>query len=115
MATVADVRRCARPLPRVEEYVLRDHLKYRVGRLVFLSVSPDETLLGFGYPREERAALVASDPDRFLMPARSDQRYNWASARLALLDPDELHELVLAAWRMVVPKRLAAEFLGLPR
>ncbi len=87
-------------------------MKFRVGRLVFLSLSRDETLLGFAYPKEERAALVASDPDRFLMPLPSDERYNWVRARLTALDVDELRELVVDAWAMCVPKRVAAEFLS---
>jgi len=91
-------------------------VKFRVGRIVFLSISPDEALLGFGFPKEERAALVASEPDKFLMPVRSDERYNWVRARLAMLDEAELAELVLDAWRMCVPKRVAeAHLRGDPR
>ncbi len=107
MATAQDVRRLALALPRAYEALVRDHVKFRVGRLVFLSISPDEELLGFGFPKEERAALVASEPGKFLMPLRSDERYNWARARLAMLGEAELAELVLDAWRMCVPKRVA--------
>jgi hypothetical protein len=110
MVTAEDVRRLAMALPRVTEGLVRDTVKFRVGRLVFLAISPDEQRLGFGCPKEERAALVASDPEKFMMPLRSDERYNWMRARLAALDPDELHELVLDSWRMVVPKRVAAAY-----
>jgi hypothetical protein len=71
--------------------------------------------MGFAFPREEREALVASEPDKFLMPRQSDMRYQWVEARLAALDRDELREIVLDAWRMVVPKRVAADHLGGPR
>jgi hypothetical protein len=110
--TAEDVRQIAAPLPRSEEAVVRDYLKFRVRGLVYLSVSPDETLMGFAYPKEERADLVASDPDKFLMPVDSDLRFNWVRARMAALDVDELTELVLDAWRMVVPKKVAIEHLG---
>ena len=111
MATAQDVRRLALALPRAYEALVRDYVKFRVGRIVFLSISPDEELLGFGFPKEERAALVASEPDKFLMPVRSDERYNWVRARLAKLDEAELAELVVDAWRMCVPKRVAEAYL----
>jgi hypothetical protein len=112
VATLDDVRRIAISLPRTTEHLIRDHVKFRVGRLVYASVSPDEERLGFGYPKEERAALVASEPGKFMMPLRSDERYNWVRARLGVLDAGELRELLVDAWCMVVPKRVAAEYLA---
>jgi hypothetical protein len=38
-------------------------------------------------------------------------RYNWVHVRLDTLDEKEAHEIVLDAWQMVVPKRVAAEHL----
>ena len=110
--TIDDVRRLATTLPRTQEALVRDRVKFRVGRIVYLAFSRDETLMGFAYPKEEREALVVSEPDKFLMPRRSDLRYNWAVVRLAAIDQEEMRELVLDAWRMVVPKRVAAEHLG---
>jgi hypothetical protein len=110
VVTVEDVRAIARALPRSEEAYVRDRLKYRVRRIVYLAMSRDETVLGFAYPREERAALVASDPWKFLPPERADERYQWVQARLAALDLDELRELVVDAWRMVVPKSVAEDY-----
>jgi hypothetical protein len=107
-----DVRRIALQLPRAYEAIVRDYVKFRVGRIVFASVSPDETLLGFGYPREQREALVAGNPGTFLMPVTSDLRYQWVRLRLAEIDPVELEELLVDAWRMCVPKKVAAEYLG---
>src|SRR5512133_1292000 len=68
MATVDDIRAVARDLPRSYERVVGDRLKFKVGQYVYASLSRDETLLGFAFPREERAALVAGDPERFLLP-----------------------------------------------
>jgi hypothetical protein len=112
MATVDDVRRIAMSLPRTTEHLIRDTIKFRVGRLVYAAVSPDEERIGFGFPREERAALVASDPDRFMMPRPGDERYHWVRARLAAVDPDELRELLIDAWCMVMPKTIAARYLA---
>jgi hypothetical protein len=113
MVTVEEVRRLALSLPRTEEALVRDRVKFRVRSLVYVSFSRDETLMGFAFPKLEREALVACEPRKFLMPEPSDLRFNWIRARMAALEPDEMHELVIDAWRMVVPKRVAAEHLGL--
>ncbi|MFL6217326.1 MAG: MmcQ/YjbR family DNA-binding protein [Actinomycetes bacterium] len=105
MVTAEDVRRVAGSLPRAEEHLIRDHVKFRVGRLVFVSIAPDERSMGFGFPKEERAALVASEPHKFHMPVASDERYNWVRVWLDAIDQQEMEELVVEAWRMVVPKR----------
>jgi|SRR5919106_6461326 hypothetical protein len=110
MITVDDVREVTADLPRSYEVLVRDRVKFRVGRLVYLAFSRDETLMGFAFPKEERAALVASDPAKFVMPVRADLRYNWVVVRLAEIDLTELREIVLDAWRMVVPKRVAAAY-----
>lgn len=117
MADGSDVRLIALSLPRTSEHLIRDYTKYRIGRIVYASVSPDETLLGFGFPKEERAGLVASEPDKFMMPVPSDERYQWVRARLAAVEVDELRELLIDAWRMCVPKKVAAAYLEslLPR
>jgi hypothetical protein len=85
-------------------------LKFRVKQLVYVGFSLDETVMGFAFPREERAALVASDPHRFQTPSASDMRFNWVHADLAALDPTEARELVVDAWRMVVPKKLSRAY-----
>ena len=112
MVTVDDVRSIVADLPRSYEVLVRDRVKFRVGRIVYLAFSRDETLMGFAFPKEEREALVASEPEKFLMPERGDLRYQWCVARLEALDLEELREIVLDAWRMVVPKRVAAAHLG---
>ncbi len=108
--TLADVRPLARSLPRSYEVLVRDRVKFRVGRIVYLAFSPDETVMGFAFPREERVALVAAEPHKFLMPAPSDERFNWVRVRLAALDRAEMTEIVVDAWRMVVPKSVAARY-----
>ncbi len=110
MVTIEDVRSLAMRLPRTTEALVRDRVKFRVGRIVYVSFSRDETLMGFASPKEEREALVRSEPEKFMMPSRSDLRYNWVLVRLAAIDASEMRELVLDAWRMVVPKRVAAAY-----
>lgn len=112
MITVDDVRRVVAPLPRAYEVLVRDRIKFRVGSLVFVSFSRDESLMGFGFPKEEREALVASRPDCFQMPSAGDLRYQWVVARTDAIDHVEMEELVIDAWCMVVPKGVAREHLG---
>jgi hypothetical protein len=111
-ATLEAVRELALTLPRSYEAVVRGRVKFRVGRIVYVAFSRDEELMGFGFPKEEREGLIASDPQKFLMPKLPDQRYNWVVVRLDAIDQVEMRELVLDAWRMVVPKRVAAEHVG---
>jgi hypothetical protein len=108
MITVDDVRGITSTLPRSYEVVVRDQIKFRVGQLVFAAFSRDETILGVGFPKEERAAMVAAQPDKFMLPRQSDMRYNWIHVRLDAIDLEELRELVIDGWRMCVPKSVAA-------
>ena len=41
MASLEDVRAIAMSLPRTTEHLIRDHVKFRVGRIVYASVSPE--------------------------------------------------------------------------
>jgi hypothetical protein len=110
VVTVEDVRSLAMSLPRTTEALVRDRVKFRVGRIVFIAFSRDETVMGFAFPKEEREALVRSEPGTFMMPRASDLRYHWVEVRLEALDIHEMRELVLDAWRMVVPKSVAAAY-----
>jgi hypothetical protein len=114
VVTIEEVRAFASQLPRAYEALVRDRVKFRVGRIVFLAFSRDEQVMGFGFPKEERAALVASEPGKFSMPGQSDLRYHWVHVRLAAIDQPEMEELVLDAWRMCVPKKVAAGYLAGP-
>jgi hypothetical protein len=111
VVTVDDVRRVCRELPRSSEHVIHDRVKFRVGQIVYVAFSRDETVMGFAFPREERSALVAAEPRVFHLPGPSDMRFNWVQAWPAELDEERMTELVLDAWRMVVPKKVWAAHL----
>jgi hypothetical protein len=110
--TIDDARAIVTALPRSYEALVRDEVRFRVGRIVYAAFYCDETIMGFAFPRDEREALVASEPDKFLMSRSSDMRHRWVCVRLDAIDVDELQELLVDAWRMCVPKRLAAAFDG---
>ena len=106
MITVDDVRAFAKDLPRSYEVLVHDRIKFRVGQIVYVSFSRDETVMGFGFPKEERRMLVETWPDKFMLPRESDMRFNWVLVRMDAIDVEEMRELVLDAWRMVVPKKV---------
>jgi hypothetical protein len=104
--TLDDVRAFARGLPRPPVGGAHGRVKFRIGRIVYLDFSHDETVMGFAFHKEWREVLIGSDPEKFLMPRASDLRYNWACVRLDAIDRAEMEELVLDAWAFVVPQKL---------
>jgi hypothetical protein len=110
MTTIDAVREYALTLPRSYEALVRGRVKFRVGRIVYLAFSRDQAIMGFAFPKDYRQALVDSEPHKFLMPPVADQRYHWVEVRLAAIDDAEMRDLVLDAWAMVVPKRVAAPY-----
>ena len=108
--TVDEVRALAVTLPRSSEVFVRGRLKFRVGRIVYLSFSRDGETMGFGFPKEWRDALIEAEPDKFSLPGESDLRFHWVHVRLAAIDPDEMRDLVEGGWAMVVPKSVAAAY-----
>ena len=110
MAVIEDVRPLGAELERSYQVYVRGRLKFRVKQIVYVAFSLDQTLMGFAFPKEEREALVLSEPYKFQMPAASDMRFHWVQADLAALDPAEARELVVDAWRMVVPKKLSVAY-----
>lgn len=110
MATIEDVRALGTELERSYEVYVRGDLRFRVGQIVYVAFYRAETVMGFAFPKEERAALVSSEPNKFNLPTDSEMRFNWVHANLPALDPTEARELVVEAWRMVVPKKLARAY-----
>lgn len=110
MVTIDEVRELALGLPRTTEGLVHGRVKFRVGRIVYLDFWDGDTVMGFAFPKEWRETLIESEPEKFVMPRRSDLRYNWACVRLAAIDAEEMRALVLDAWAMVVPARVSAEY-----
>ena len=110
MATLDDVLPLGTELERSYPVHVHGRLKFRVGQIVYVAFSRDERVMGFAFPKEERAALVASDPHTFHLPPPSDLRFNWVLADLAALEPTEARELVVDAWRMAVPQKVSRAY-----
>jgi len=115
VVTVDQIRAFAETLPRSSEGLVRGRMKFRIGRIVYLSISRDGSTMGFAFPKDWRDALVASDPEKFSLPSQSDLRYHWVHVRLAAIDAEEMRELVEDAWAFTVPKRVAEEYAAARR
>jgi phosphoribosylglycinamide formyltransferase-1 len=65
--------------------------------------------VAFKAAQGENRELIASDPDRFYLPAYVGLK-GWVALRLDTgeVDWDEVAELALDSYRLVAPKRLAA-------
>ena len=70
-----DVRLLALSLPRTTEALVRGCVKFRVGRIVYLAVSRDETELGFAFPKEEREWLVGTEPET----GEAERGFGWSN------------------------------------
>ncbi len=104
----------AASLPRSTEAIVRDRRKFRIGRIVWLAFSRDESIMGFAFPKDQRDALIASAPAVFFLPRPSELRYNWVESRLEefqQFDRNLALELVVDAWTMCVPRRISTAFL----
>ncbi|MDP9232810.1 MAG: MmcQ/YjbR family DNA-binding protein [Actinomycetota bacterium] len=110
MVTIEEVRAFALTLPRTSEGVVRGRVKFRIGRIVYLSLSRDASTMGFAFPKELRVALVESEPEKFSLPSESDMRYHWAHVRLDAIDADEMRELVEDACAFCVPESVAEDY-----
>jgi hypothetical protein len=112
VVTADEVRAFAITLPRSSEAFVRGRVKFRIGRIVYLSLSRDGSTMGFAFSKEWRNALIDSEPEKFSLPSQSDLRYHWVHVRLAAIDAHEMRELVEDAWAFCVPKRVAEEYAG---
>jgi len=110
MVTMDEVRAFASTLPRSYEAVVRGRVKFRIGRIVYLSLSRDGATMGFAFPKEWRSALVESEPEKFSLPGESDMRYHWVHVCLDVIDEEEMRALVEDAWAFCVPKSVAEEY-----
>jgi hypothetical protein len=110
MVTPDDVRRVALSLPETEERLTWDIPTFRVRNKIFVSMSQDESSMGFKFPREERTEMIAAEPSKFFVIDGHDDTFNWLRVRLSSIDEDELREIIVDAWRQTAPKRLAASY-----
>jgi hypothetical protein len=108
--TIDEIRAVASALPRTNEGLVRGQVKFRIGRIVWLAISRDGSTMGFAFPKDWRNALVEAEPEKFSLPSQGDMRYHWVHVSLAVIDEDEMRDLVEDAWAFCAPKSVADEY-----
>ncbi|MEW1615601.1 MULTISPECIES: MmcQ/YjbR family DNA-binding protein [unclassified Streptomyces] len=107
--TAADVRSAALSLPDTTEKLAWGQPTFRVAGKIFASLGDDDTAMGVKCPMQDRAELIAAEPDKFFLKEGHDDKYAWMRVRLAALeDAAELAAVLADAWRQVAPRRLLA-------
>ena len=113
MVSADELRQVTRSLPEAEERETWGHPTFRVRDKMFATMSDDGRQATVKATKEEQAALVAAAPETFGIPAYVG-RHGWVSIQLATVDPTELRELVVEAWRQTAPKRLVTAYDAAP-
>ena len=124
MPTWDDVARLALALPETDEHLSRGSRHWRVRKKLFVwerplrrsdlealgKAAPDGPILGARVEHEgAKAALIADAPGVFFTTPHFDG-YPAILARLERLSAEALEELVVEAWLIRAPKRLAEAF-----
>lgn len=108
--TFDDVRAIMLALPRVEEGTSYDTPAFRVGKRLIARLHQDGESLVVKVDPQEREALLETQPDTFFITVHYLGEPQWVLARLAVVDPGELRELLTEAWRRLAPQRIVAAY-----
>jgi hypothetical protein len=128
VATWDDVARIALDLPETSEKLSHGQRAWRVKDKLFVwerplrkgdlealgAAAPDGPILGARVEHEvAKQALLADDSGVYFTTPHFDG-YPAILVRLDQIAPEELQELIVEAWLVRAPKRLAKEFLDAP-
>jgi hypothetical protein len=108
--TLDEVAAVALGLPETAEVLAWEGERtWRVRDKIFVMGAPGHPHITVKTSKEEQAELTAADPDTFAF-APYVGRFGWTQVRLSSVDPGELAELIVEAWRRTAPKKLVAEY-----
>lgn len=113
MVSEDEAREMALRLPEATAGAHFENADLRVRNKIFASFpGPGVAVLRLAVT--EQAELVALDPRAFEAPDNHWGRQGWTRVVLDRVDPRQLEELLIEAWRLRAPKRLVAEFDAQP-
>jgi hypothetical protein len=104
---VPDFRALALALPEAAEKEAWGRPTFRVRNKMFAIAATDLSTASVKSTLDEQRALTQMDPGTFSIPPYVG-KHGWIGIVIDRVDPGELHELVIEAWRMTAPKRLVA-------
>ena len=107
--TGPQLRELALGLPGAQERETWGHPTFRVRDKIFVILGDDGSTARLKATPADQAELVAADPETFGVASHVG-RYGWVTVRLDRVDPDEMRELVVEAWRRTAPARAVAAF-----
>jgi len=109
--TYEQVKEWALALPGAAEVFVEEwgHPTLRVNNKMFAAGSPESPTMSVKASTEDQAELIASDPDTYSI-APYTGRYGWVQVQLSQVDPAEMRELIIEAWRLTAPKRLLTTY-----
>lgn len=100
------VRELALELPETEETTSYGTPAFKVRKKLFARLREEGDILVVKVERDERAALIESEPDVYFFTPHYEN-YGFVLVRLDAVERDELREIMTEAWRLAAPKRLA--------
>jgi hypothetical protein len=111
-SAIERIRAICLDLPEVVEKPFGGHTApaFRIRDKLFVFTSEDGSFLTIKAPKGAQEALVASDPERFFVPAYVGPK-GWVGVRLDVgspLDWDEVREMIMESYCLIAPKRLAS-------
>ena len=112
MATFDDVRRISMALPEAEEILTWEtDVTFRVRSKIFAIGGDGADHVSIKATPATQSDLVDQAPETF-HPSTYVGRFGSVTADLTRIDRDVLRTLLVDAWRLTAPKRLAATYRG---
>ena len=108
MSTWATVKKLGKKLPEVEESTWFNTPSLKVRKKSFVRLREKDVIVVL-VDQDEKEALLRAEPEVFFTTPHYDG-YPAMLVRLSTIEPDELREVLIEAWRRVAPKRLIKEF-----
>ncbi|MFI6443687.1 MmcQ/YjbR family DNA-binding protein [Kitasatospora sp. NPDC050543] len=110
MVTFDEFKDMGLALPQTTEQITWEvEVTLRIGKKIFAMGAPESERVTVKASKEDQTELLAAEPEVFSV-APFVGRFGWVSVRLAKVDPEELRDLLVEAWRLTAPKRLVREF-----
>jgi hypothetical protein len=103
------VRKLALGMPEAEERETWGTATFRVRNKIFVMFGEGGKEAWVKSTHDEQRALVAMDPETFFVPPYVGPS-GWVGVHYRTADAAEMRELIIEAWRLTAPKRLAATY-----
>lgn len=108
MVSLEVVRELALELPETEETTSYGTPAFKVRKKLFARMREEGDVLVVKVERDERAALIESEPDVYFYTPHYEN-YGFVLVRLDAVERGELREILTDSWRLAAPRKLLDE------